>query len=333
MNLNVNIQTTAHVSMGDNITLISLIIVWYSSSIFAITSSRKIMLVVPLPFLLCLFQFVLSTVISYGYLTATNKLRPLHNAHTKAVWLASFSYTSGFVFTNLAFSIVNASFAETIKSGEPISSVLLGYVFLKEDNLISTYLSLLVICIGVGISCAGDDSFSVLGFIYSFLSNICFSARAVLAKHICKLPINTNIINNNNSIDEINLFYHLSRIGLFFLIPLVISLEAHDILELVQISSKNHFTYLFQLLLLLLFNGVCFTCYNLMSYFVLTKTTLITHAVCNVFRRVFVIICTTLYFQIQLSTLNLFGVFTAIIGVLCFATAKNRQAYVKEQKG
>eukprot|EP01035_Chromulina_nebulosa_P032989 gene32989-44136_t len=112
---------------SNNITItIALVIIWYSSALISVTSSKQIM---------------------------NRCSKPMIQQVQSILLQISASYTFGFVLTNCAFSIVSTSFAETVKSAEPISTTLIGLLFFKERNATLTYLTLLPICFGVGISC------------------------------------------------------------------------------------------------------------------------------------------------------------------------------------
>ena len=54
--------------------------------------------------------------------------------HPHSTPRTALSYTCGFLFTNMAFGVVTASFAETVKSGEPINSVIFGWFVLGEKS-------------------------------------------------------------------------------------------------------------------------------------------------------------------------------------------------------
>ena len=234
---------------------------------------------------------------------------------------------------------VSTSFAETVKSAEPISTTIIGLLFFKERNATLTYLTLLPICFGVGISCFHSDNFNLTGFLLAAGSNICFSTRAVLAKK--------KSISYPEAIDEIQMFAHISLKGLYFLLPLTFLLEGiiggrnslaifkrsvfknigiHDefgylskINPLSEVISADYRTEPWWVLCaLVLLNGTMFACYNLVSYVVLRKTDLVTHAVLNVFRRVVIILFTAYFFHSELSALNMGGVLIAVIGVLLF---------------
>ena len=176
-----------------------------------------------------------------------------------------------------------------------------------------TYLTLLPICSGVAISCFHDDSFHFYGFTYALLSNFCFSTRAVIAKRLN--------LHHKGSMDEISLFYHISVIGLFILIPSMLWLEGKYALHrLVYNLDADDIDLIF----ILIVNGCVYTSYNILSFLVLSRTNLITHAVLNVFRRVFIILFTVYYFDVKMSSFNFLGIFIAVGGVLSFAYSKSR---------
>lgn len=241
---------------------------------------------------------------------------PLTHPYTWLLLATAISYTCGFLFTNLAFSIVSASFAETIKSGEPISSVFLGYLILKEKNTVLTYFTLIPIVFGVALSCISDTSLHVVGAIFAFLSNICFSLRAVLAKKM--------LVVYPGSMDTFTLFGHISFIGVAILIPLAYIWEK-DILyaDLIQTVDTAFIDGRISMGLLFLYNGLAYTTYNIVSFMVLNRSNIVTHAVLNCFRRVFIIICTSYYFDVPLTYSNLMGVGIAVVGVIMFGISKH----------
>jgi len=357
-----------------------LVLVWYSMAVFAITTSKKIMMRLPLPYLLCACQFLAASIATSAFSYYSNQaaaaegpspssssrlddssngsssnsisssssntsssssssddegdsMRQVQHVHASplasiaspfkskfhtTIWQISISYTLGFVFTNMAFSIVSASFAETVKSAEPISSVLLSYFILRESTTLPTYLTLIPICAGVGISCLHDDGFDIWGFIYALSSNFFFSSRAVLAKSLFKhFP---------GSIDETQLFGQISIIGLLLLVPLTIFAEGSAIFSALFTNPGTNFYSSLELLVLLFFNGCAYSCYNLVSFLVLSRTNLVTHAVLNCFRRVFIILFTSFYFLQPISMFNLGGVALAVTGVLLFAYCRSRES-------
>jgi solute carrier family 35 protein E1 len=273
------------------------------------------MLICKFPYLLCTCQFLTATAMTNALLWIQDSPRKaiVPAAYNVVVYI-SLSYTLGFIFTNVAISIVTPSFVETIKAAEPLSSVLLGYFYFNEGTSIMTYLTLVPICSGVALSCIDNISFSIWGLVSAAVSNLGFSSRSVLTKCLNK--------QYPSMIDEISLFATISQLGLVLLVPLTLFAELPGITEFVRHCDLAKMT---ELVSLLCFNGCAYSIYNLISFVVLSRTDLVTHAVLNVFRRVVIITFTTIYFGVELKLVNICGVATAVLGVFAFGYAKNKE--------
>lgn len=314
--------------------LIGMVAVWYSCALISVATSKEILLRVDVPFSLCLIQFCFASFFSYVYIAWSGSSGSRRNATSAAqdphiqssLLLVALSYTLGFLFTNWAFSIVPTSFAETIKSSEAISTTIISFFVIRGHNdSWHVYLSLLPICGGVALSCVSSgDYFNYTGFFLALLSNVCFSGRAVLTKRM-------HLSHGDSCPDELTLFNSISSRGILLLLPvmLVCELQAFgllvsDILLSLASSSGDGFTKGNKSFLLLLFlvNGIAFSMYNLESYIVLRHTDLVTHAVLNALRRVFIILISSAWFGTHLSALNMLGVFSAVGGVVIYGYMK-----------
>ena len=281
---------------------------WYSTAVVAITTSKQILNKVSLPFSLCLSQFFCASLLTQLIL-AVYPAPTIHSKFRYMVLQISGSYTLGFIFTNIAFSFANANFAETIKSAEPVSSVILGYFILREVSSRLTYATLLPICVGVALSCIGETDFNAGGFLFAALSNFCFSYRAVAAKQL--------YIAAPAQVDEVRLFADISFVGLIIMAILTVLLEAPSWASMTNFPPWS-------VLCLCAVNGCAYTAYNLLSFLALNRSTVMTHAVLNVFRRVVIIMFTATYFDVHLSVLNMLGVVIAVTGVVCFVYSKQQ---------
>jgi solute carrier family 35 protein E1 len=147
-----------------------------------------------------------------------------------------------------------------------------------------------------------------------------FSSRSLFAKLFNKrFP---------NKLDDINLFHRVSQIGCLFLVPTFALMESAQFVAEVTLlangtSTTKHPMSMGRLIGLVMINGMCYTSYNQASFMVLSRTTLATHAVLNVFRRVFMICVTVYYFKVELNALNCAGIAIAVMGMLLFINAKS----------
>lgn len=186
---------------------------------------------------------------------------------------------------------------------------------MNETYNANTYFSLLPICAGIALACYNNDSISLLGFALAMASNFCFSARAVYTKMLNSA--------HPNATCDINLFHALSVRGLVLLLPLGLLMEGSQVRSMLVVQhSEITMSGAYMMLLLAALNGAMFAAYNLTSYVVLRRTELVTHSVLNVFRRLFIILFTTVYFRAQLSVLATCGILLATVGVLVFGLAR-----------
>jgi len=76
----------------------------------------------------------------------------------KNLVLCGIFFSSGFVLTNLSFSLSSAPVVETVKSAEPITSTLIAVLGKVDSITISEVGSLLLLMSGVSMSTVSNDS-------------------------------------------------------------------------------------------------------------------------------------------------------------------------------
>lgn len=299
-----------------------LTILWYVSSMLAITTSKLTMEAVKVPLLLCSAQFATATLVSSIVLaTQGGSLKTGKDGLSILLGLAS-TYTFGFFLTNMAFSLAHASFVETVKSGEPISTVVLAFVLLSERERFSTYVSLLPVVVGVGMASSGEAGGGLPAFLVTVASNFCFSARAVFAKQLKK-----DAPTNPAASSDVSLFFQISWMGLLALLPLAAFVEFPVLVSAMK-STEFDATRFFGIMAL---NGLMYTAYNQFSFMVLSRVSTATHAVLNVCRRVCVIGVASSFFGTPLNVVNVVGIVVAVLGMVWFTRAKTAVTAAKKK--
>merc|ERR1712070_797394 len=224
-------------------------------------------------------------------------------------------YSVGFILTNASFGAVNASFVDTVKAGEPIFTVLLSFLLLRQTTSISVLLSLLPVVVGVSVSSMSEASFNILGFALAMSSNCCFSARSVLSKLALKHPT------LKGKMDNANLFVHVNVIGAMLLLPLALAFEGFS--ALLSILADQSALRLF------LANGVLYYLNNQMNFVVLEQVDTVTHGLINCGRRVANISFAIVWFSTPVNVFNGIGIFLALLGAFLFAHAKGKEGQAK----
>jgi drug/metabolite transporter (DMT)-like permease len=241
--------------------------------------------------------------------------------------LAGIFFSTGFLATNYGFSGAAASFVETIKAAEPITSAsvaVLGGIEVLGSNevfsLITIVAGVLLSTLGNGAGSHSNDNAVATSVQQSLktcaivlLANICFSYRGLYQKLFRNDP-------TAGALDDVNLQYRMQQIGVTMLLVPALLLEGPSIMS----YWWSHGTYqaFSRFFLLSLLNGFAFTSYNLASTFILTRISVVHHAALNCLRRVFAILITSFYFVVPITFLGGVGIVLSTAGFLSFTHFK-----------
>jgi len=274
----------------------------------------------------------------------SNSLNGQVGFNMQLFWTGLF-FGLGFLATNFSFSGNSASFVETIKAAEPITSAGVAVLWGIEKIALPEAASLGTIVAGVLIStwaktndvvavvAAADATDIIGGFrmssstktcIIVMIANLCFSFRGLHQKLLRASPNG-----GSSSIDDMNLQYRMQQIGLVvFLLPSI----PFEIPRLIRTLWKvEKAVGLFQsgifvsYLKLSIVNGLAFAGYNLASTYVLTKISVVHHAAVNCIRRIFAIIVTSIVFRVSITPMGLVGIMCSVIGFLSFSYFKTKR--------
>ena len=216
-------------------------------------------------------------------------------------------YLAGFIFTNASLGAVSASFTETVKASEPITTVALVAAFLPAEGVTrGVVASLVPIVCGVMLSSLSEASFSAFGFGMAMVSNLCFSARSLCAKQV--------VTSSRGALDITNLFVIVNTLALVVLFPLALALEGASMLD--ALTAMDGTTKL------LMFNGAMYYSYNQMSFLVLGQVAAVTHGLINAMRRVANIVFAICYFGNRVTPLNIAGIALSVCGAIAYGRVK-----------
>ena len=355
------------------------IFVWYGFSLLAICSAKIILDSCPCAATLCALQLGAAAAGCQllARLSPDDKDHdqhgrgpaPLATTEYRRVSAIAVGYSSGFAFTNAAIEYASPSFVETVKSSEPLSTVALAAAILGERESPLTLASLVPLVLGVAMASGFGEghvaaAFSAVGMALALASNVSFSFRAIATKQLRHAHPSCAAVRS-----DLVLFYHVSRIGCVFLLPIACVLDARALLlALLGIGSNDGSSSSGSsssggssgsngsssssgssgssggsisthsaadddsggagslgpqaLLLVLIVNSASHALYNAISFAVLNRVSVASHAVLNIVRRVFMIGGTALMFGTAISSYNWLGVAICFAGCLAFAHGK-----------
>ena len=221
------------------------------------------------------------------------------------------------------------SFAHVVKSAEPVLSVVLAQVILKETYPYYVWLSLLPIIAGCSLAAMKEVSFVWGGFNNAMISNVGMVLRNIYSK---------KYLGEFKNIDGINMFALLSIISLLYTVPAAIFMEGMKggsyqwgALAATAMDSAGGAVPFFRLLAL---GGVFYHLYNQASYMVLdTGISPVTFSVGNTMKRVAVVVSSVIFFKNPVSAMNWIGSLIAMLGTGLYTAAKQKASdEAKESK-
>lgn len=263
-----------------------------------------------------------------------------HRIHNHLL-LSSIYFTIGFLLTNYGFRTGSAAFVETVKAAEPITSAATAVLWGIERLVLEEVISLGGIIVGVVLSTLGHRGISKDVVIPSpsqplltstfivLLSNLCFSFRGLHQKLFRATPQGKVKV-----VNDLNLQYRMQQIGFLLLsIPAVLGNTSFPSRSLHYLSSEGvTLGYLLRCCLLCIVNGFAFASYNLSSTTILTRISVVHHAALNCIRRVFAIIVTSIFFGLQITFLQIVGIFISVAAFFSYIYFKSQKSLQQSRR-
>lgn len=266
-----------------------------------------------------------------------------HGAHThtttspprELLW-SSICFALGFLATNFGFAGSAASFVETVKAAEPLTSATVAACYGIENISTPQKASLGSIVAGVLLATLGNSSnhtsaseltvqplaATLLSSAIVMTSNLFFSFRGLYQKLLRKVA-------PAHVLDDLNLQYRMQWTGVLLLVGPVL---VFDLLPTLCWKSYPWSTTVsesgsspVQFLILAVINGCAFTSYNLASTFILSRISVVHHAALNCLRRVFAIVVTSLLFGVPITIVGAIGICLAMAGFMLYTHYKIQQ--------
>ena len=263
----------------------------------------------------------------------TRTLAYLPPVHTQLV-LSGFFFALGFLMTNYGFSGSSASFVETIKAAEPITSATVavgcGIEVLSRNEVVGLAAIVFGVILGTAGNSGSSESFDTEQYVFwkSFqactivmFANLCFSFRGLYQKLFRATPEGSAQL-----IDDLNLQFRMQQTGIALLVAPVLFWDAPRVLRYLWTLHFEHGLWssgvTSRYVALSLLNGFAFASYNLASTYILSRISVVHHAALNCVRRVFAIVITSLYFVVPITFLGSIGILVSFGGFMYFTHYK-----------
>ena len=258
-------------------------------------------------------QFLVSLIASISVCVAARREVPSAPRELLGVSLA---YTLGFLLLNCSLGRLQASFSETVRGLEPLTSFVLVRLLSARGGQLSgaSAAALLSVLAGAALSVWAQPAFDLKGFAFGLLANCCFSSRALLVTLLQDATLRAAPANAQKSgVDPIGLFAAQHSLGLLLLAPAALAAEGTQCAVVLASHPKAaHAAGL---------SALGFLAYNFLSLYVLLLIDAVSHSVCNTCRRAVTIVAAAIIFQNAVSPTSAAGIVLIIGGATAYAIA------------
>ncbi|GMI21984.1 hypothetical protein TeGR_g6193 [Tetraparma gracilis] len=234
-------------------------------------------------------------------------------------------YTLAFLLTNVSFSIASASFTETIKAAEPLTSTPIAVMFGVDTVSAREVAAIGVIVVGVlvtvweegGGDIAPTATPAATSAAITLSANLCLSLRGAYQTRVKRAAGGGEL-----GVTDLELFTRISSFGF---------LACGSMWALQSIWAPPEPAFFPMTVILVVVNAAAHNAYNLASTVVLSRVSLIHHAALNCLRRLFSIVVTSVFFEIQITLGIVAGVTLTLAGFACFSASKSSKRTREEE--
>ena len=287
------------------------VVAWYTFNVAFNLYNKSVLNAFPYPMFMCTMELLCGGIFM-ALLWWTRVVEPpkLPKGFWKKLLPVALCHLVNHVGTCFALSKSAVSFTHVIKSAEPLYTVAVCALVLKQRFHALVWLSLIPVVAGVSVAAITELNFSTAAFVTANVANLAVVTRTIVSKKLL----------DGIEISGINLYGCITMLSLCFLLPGAILFDGHNWGPGLAEGAAKVGTA--QLTHLVLGGGITYHLYNMSSYGALTSLKPVTYAVVNTMKRVFIIFSSILFFSTPVTAASVSGTCVAIAGSYAYSRAK-----------
>jgi solute carrier family 35 protein E1 len=281
---------------------------WYIFSALSNNLSKSILIDLPFPITVSLVQVASVVVYLPLYMKFIGIQRQCltRRFFWKNIFPLAILKITATVSSTTSLSKVSVSYAHTVKALQPVCTVLLVYIILKEKPALPLLFSLCPIVAGVVLASLTEVEYNFLGMFAAFFSTFVLSLQNITSKKVLK----------QQELDYCNILLKTAQTSMTLLFIIWLVSDFGNILTFDKaVLLKNPYWKLLSC-------GFCNFGQSLASFSVLFLVSPVSYSVANTTKRIVIIITSIFHFQNAVKPANAFGMFLAVFGVALYNRIK-----------
>mmetsp|Transcript_13222 Transcript_13222/g.24391 ORF Transcript_13222/g.24391 Transcript_13222/m.24391 type:complete len:310 (+) Transcript_13222:123-1052(+) len=281
------------------------VIFWICISCTMIMFNKAVMssLDFPFPMFLTTYHMALSTVMTQILAStstwlpgvAENKVNV--QVMQKQILPVSLFFAISLVLSNKAYIYLSVSYIQMLKAFTPVAVLIFSSLLGLEKPTFAELAIVVVICVGVALTSAGEAAFSMIGFTFQSLAILFESSRLVL----------TNILLKSLKLDPLSSLYYIAPMCSFF-IGISFFVFEYDHLPWERLSEPSF-------LVMLAANGCVAFTLNVAVVMLISHTSALTLTLAGIFKDILLVVLSVLVFGSPVTPLQVLGYAVALAGL------------------
>ncbi|XP_033115160.1 solute carrier family 35 member E1-like [Anneissia japonica] len=286
--------------------------IWYTSSSGQNVINKRLLGYFPYPITISMVH-MLCVALFLGPVLRLRKVEKLkiHDKHRFLMLVFPLAFGKFFasISSHLSIANVSVSFAHTVKAMMPIFTVILSRIIVNEKASKRVYLALATIIFGVLIATVTELTFNVIGGTFALIATITFSLQNVYTKKAI----------GDLYIHHLRLLLILGQLASLMLLPIWMYVDLTRIYNNKVLIETLNWP---KTLLLLFLSGLLNFTQNIFAFSVISLISPLSYSIANATKRIVIITSSLIFLRNPVTPMNVFGMGTAIIGVLAYNKAK-----------
>lgn len=228
--------------------------------------------------------------------------------------LVAFSslFTINIAISNVSLSMVSVPFHQIMRSMCPIFTVILYRVYYSRTYPIPTYLSMLVIILGVALVTYGDYQFTPAGFLLTFLGVLLASIKTV---------VSNRLMTGTLALPALEILLRMSPLAAFQ--SLLYAFFSGEIRAFILVANEEPITA--STIIALQANGLLAFLLNISSFYSNKMAGALTITICANLKQCLTVLLGIVLFDVKVGVLNAFGMIVTLAGAAWYSKVELTQ--------